>query len=698
MIPAAIRYAPIAMLLASALLAPWPATAARPSADLPVVEVIVRARAPGPVDTVVIEAAALESASRQDLGRAFTLVPGVVANQLGARNESLLKVRGFDSRQVPLYIDGIPVYLPYDGNIDLSRLTVGDVQSLRVTRGGGSVLYGPNALGGTLNVVTAHPAPGLSLSTRAGQTLDNSFNAQRSDLGGRIGYGGERWYAQASAFLQDTSFFRLSGDFTVPDPTFDVYPGRPGVQPTEDGGRRENSASRDLTTALKLGYVAASGAEYAVGYTRLDGEKQNPPYSGAPPPPAGNGVRPRFWRWPWYDKETFYAVAAVPVAGDAWVRGRAYYDSFENLLSSFDNDTYTTQNTGPAFNSAYDDYTWGGSVEAEIDGTFGVGGTTRAILHFKQDVHRETDDNDSPLERTEDQTWSLALEHERRVTDRLTLVGGLAYNALNAQTAENNANGTLVPFDLADASAVNFQFGGAYDLGNWLLGANLSRKTRFPTLKDRYSFRLGSALPNPALSDEYADQVELSAKGEVLDTQLTFTLFGSWLEDAIATVALPDTACTSPPCSQLQNIGRQRHRGGEVYLTRTLAQLGEVSLGYAYVSVQNLSQPLLATYTPRHTGRLATRSPLGNRARLLLEFIAESGRYSTSGGAQNPSVRSTGGFGVLNAGLEWDVWRDVRLLVESSNAGDRLYAIDEGFPTAGRTYSATLLWQLGETR
>jgi iron complex outermembrane receptor protein len=698
MLHAVLRIAFIAMLLAAAMTAPRLATAARPSADLPTVEVIGRTRAPGPLDAVVVEAAALESASRQDLGRAFTLVPGVVANQLGARNESLLKVRGFDSRQVPLYIDGIPVYVPYDGNIDLSRLTVGDVQSLRVTRGGGSVLYGPNALGGTLNVVTARPDAGLSLNTRAGQTLDDSFNAQRSDLGARVGYGGEHWYAQGSAFLQDTSFFRLSGDFTVPEPTFDVFPGRPGVQPTEDGGRRENSASRDLTTALKLGYVADSGAEYAVGYTRLDGEKQNPPYIGPPPPPAGNGVRPRFWRWPWYDKETFYAVAAVPVAGDSWVRGRAYYDSFENALSSFDNNTYTTQNSPAAFNSAYDDYSWGGSVETELGGNLGLGGTTRAILHFKQDVHRETDNTNAPLERTEDQTWSLAVEHERRLTDRLTVVGGLAYNALNAQQAENNANGTLVPFDLSDESALNLQFGGAYDLGDWLLGANVSRKTRFPTLKDRYSFRLGSALPNPALSDEYADQVELSARGEVLETQVALTLFGSWLEDAIASVALPDTACTSPPCTQLQNIGSQRHRGGEVYLTRTVEGLGEVSLRYAYVSVQNLSQPLLATYTPRHTARLATKSPLGSRARLLLEFVAESGRYSTSGGAQNPNVRSTGGFGVFNAGLEWDVWRDVRLLVESSNAGDRLYAIDQGFPVAGRTYSATLLWRLGETR
>lgn len=664
-------------------------------AGLPTIEVVGRRRVPGPLDGVTLDAEALQSATTRNLAQALQLVPGVTVNRVGARNEALIKLRGFDSRQVPLFIDGVPVYVPYDGNIDLSRLAVGDIRSLRVTRGGGSVLYGPNALGGTINVVTARPEAGLSLYTRASQTLDDSLDAQRSEFGGRIGYAGDHWYVQASAFRLDSDFFRLSGDFRVPDPTFDVFPGQPGVQPTEDGGRRNNSAFSDLTTALKLGYVADDGAEFAVGYQRLDGEKQNPPYIG--PPPNAGGVRPRFWRWPYYDKETFYVVGAVPVAGNGWVRGRAYYDTFQNLLRSFDNDTYTTQNTPPAFDSAYDDYTWGGSLETELS-TWGDAGTTRAIVHLKQDVHRETDDDDAPRERLEDQTWSIALEHEHRLTGALTLTGGVAYNVLNAQRAENNANGLLVPFDLEDASAFNLQVGAGYAVGDWLLGVNLSRKTRFPTLKDRYSFRLGSALPNPGLEDEFAEQVELSARGGAAGLDVGLTLFSSWLDDAIATVALPDTACTSPPCTQLQNVGRQRHRGGELSLSRVLPVVGKVSLDYAYVSISNQEQPLLPTYVPRHTLRAATRTPLGDKARLLVELRSESGRYSSSGGPQNPIVRSTAGFGLLNAGVEWDIGRKLRVLVEAANLTDRLYAIDQGFPEAGRTYSATLIWRQGETR
>ncbi|MGZ8220275.1 MAG: TonB-dependent receptor plug domain-containing protein, partial [Methylobacter sp.] len=46
---------------------------------------------------------------------------------MGARNERLIYIRGFNSRQVPLFMDGIPVYVPYDGNVDLNRFSTFDI-------------------------------------------------------------------------------------------------------------------------------------------------------------------------------------------------------------------------------------------------------------------------------------------------------------------------------------------------------------------------------------------------------------------------------------------------------------------------------------------------------------------------------------------------------------------------------------------
>ena len=77
--------------------------------------------------------------------------------RIGSRNETTVYVRGFDMRQVPLFIDGIPIYTPYDGYADLGRFTTFDVAEVRVSKGFASVLYGPNALGGAINIVSRRP-------------------------------------------------------------------------------------------------------------------------------------------------------------------------------------------------------------------------------------------------------------------------------------------------------------------------------------------------------------------------------------------------------------------------------------------------------------------------------------------------------------------------------------------------------------
>src|SRR5262245_27846189 len=81
-----------------------------------------------PADTLPahLTAETLRTLERRDLAAALPLVPGVTLINGGDRNEALVSVRGFDSRQVPLFLDGVPVYVPYDGNVDLRRFSTGD--------------------------------------------------------------------------------------------------------------------------------------------------------------------------------------------------------------------------------------------------------------------------------------------------------------------------------------------------------------------------------------------------------------------------------------------------------------------------------------------------------------------------------------------------------------------------------------------
>ena len=83
----------------------------------------------------VISSADLQRFNRDNVGQAVNMLPGVSLREGGPRNEQTVSVRGFDSRQVPVFLDGIPQYVPYDGNVDLARFTTFDLSEIRVVKG-----------------------------------------------------------------------------------------------------------------------------------------------------------------------------------------------------------------------------------------------------------------------------------------------------------------------------------------------------------------------------------------------------------------------------------------------------------------------------------------------------------------------------------------------------------------------------------
>ncbi|WP_295682565.1 TonB-dependent siderophore receptor [uncultured Nevskia sp.] len=355
------------------------AAEATPVFDLGVVEVIAK-RPLAAAMVEKIDATTLREYQRDDLSTALDLLPGVAIQNVGQRRERLISVRGFSSRQVPLFIDGVPVYVPYDGNVDLSRFGVDYVSEIVVSKGLASLLYGPNVLGGAINVISRRPTQPFETSLRYTSETGDSNDTLQTRVVGSIGGIRGNWYGHATA-----SYVNAEG-YSLPD----------SFKPTanEDGGARNNAESRDLVVSAKLGYVADSGDEYALSYYRQDGEKNVPPYAG-----SATGVQARFWRWPYWDKQSLYFTARNELGSQATVRWRAYYDQFKNALDSYDDATYTTFRRPYAFKgSEYDDYTVGGN--GDFEWRWDPRNATRVALHLKQDVHREVDAINSPSERS----------------------------------------------------------------------------------------------------------------------------------------------------------------------------------------------------------------------------------------------------------------------------------------------------------
>ncbi len=99
-----------------------------------------------PFQQNIIPQSEMENHHRLDASHALDLLSGLSLSNVGGRNESMVYVRGFDLRQVPVFIDGIPEYVPYDGYVDLARFTTFDLSEITIMKGFSSVLYGPNAM------------------------------------------------------------------------------------------------------------------------------------------------------------------------------------------------------------------------------------------------------------------------------------------------------------------------------------------------------------------------------------------------------------------------------------------------------------------------------------------------------------------------------------------------------------------------
>ena len=63
-------------------------------------------------------------------------------------------MQGISSDYIQILIDGVPIIGRRSGNFDLSRITLGNVKQIEIVKGPSSSLYGSEALGGVINIIT----------------------------------------------------------------------------------------------------------------------------------------------------------------------------------------------------------------------------------------------------------------------------------------------------------------------------------------------------------------------------------------------------------------------------------------------------------------------------------------------------------------------------------------------------------------
>ncbi|MFC7288810.1 TonB-dependent receptor plug domain-containing protein [Herminiimonas glaciei] len=611
----------------------------------------------------------LDDFNRDTLVDALDLLPGVTTTGGGQRNERMVTVRGFDSRQVPVFIDGIPIYVPYDGNVDMSRFTTYDLSTIEVAKGFSSVLYGSNTIGGAINLVTRRPVKAFEGNIGVGVRSNDKFNSNGKSTNVNLGTNQGLWYAQLGLSYLDRDAYTLSRDF------------RPVTE--QPDRERRNSYSTDKKLNIKVGLTPNATDEYALNYINQKGEKGSPPYSG-------KVDTARYWQWPAWDKESLYFISNTAIGQNSYIKTRLYYDKFTNRLTSYDDATYTSVTKGYAFRSFYDDHTYGGSVE--LGTKISDVNTLKVSLHVKKDFHKEHNLGE-PEQRSEDRTTSIGIEDTHKLTNKLDLIVGASYDKRKEEIAQKwDKTRGLYEFPVKDSSAFNPQAGLIYhtsETGNAYF--TIARKSRFPTIKQRYSGGLGTAIPNPDLSVERAINYQLGIS-EKLNSKVRVdaAIFYSDITDMmqsniVAGTVCPDSKNAGKACNQMQNIGKVASKGIELGLTAAVTNTLELGGNYTYLDRKNKSDSKFLTDAPAH--KLFTYAKWAATPSMNVIGSAEynSKRYSNDTG-----TRIANGFSMVNAKLSYTLQKDVTLEAGVNNLLDRNYAYSEGYYEEGRNFFANM--------
>jgi vitamin B12 transporter len=480
--------------------APQPDAAAMPTtggpdAADPSTIVVSATRSPVAIDRVaasvtVLDKAAIDRAGDLSVADMLLRTPGVSLSRNGGYGTATsLRIRGAESDQTVVVIDGVKLNDPSStgGGYNFANLLTGDASRIEVLRGPQSTLWGSQAIGGVVNIVTPMPT----------KSLEGSFDAEagsRRTASGRAAVGGLTgplaWRIGAQAFTTD---------------------GISAIAPDFGGRERDGYSNRSVTGRAVLTIAPGVSADvrgyYSDGRTDIDG------FSGD--------------SFEYSLNKEFVGYAGLNVdLFDGRLRNRFAYGYTNTNRDNYDPTLPRAQTFDAAGRNRRLEYQGSFALTSKIDAVFGIE-NERSRFRSVSPSSSLSVPIPAPARGTAELTGIYG-QINAEVVKGLTLTGGLRHD-------DNNRYG----------SKTLFSGGAAWALPTGtVLRASYSEGFKAPTLYQQYS-----EYGNTALNPEQAKGWEAGAEQRLWDGKVSFgaTYFERRSRDLI-TFASCTTTSTVPLC------------------------------------------------------------------------------------------------------------------------------------------------------
>ncbi len=584
---------------------------------------------------IVLDEETIEKMGASTLGDVFAKTPGLVRQygtfpSASSKSKSSISIRGMGATGTLFLIDGERLAGEVSNPYDLDRIPASEIERIEIVKGPMSTLYGADAVGGVINIITKKPTEAFqgSFGIKTGANTDGDGRNTNVDLNVR----GKKGKASYSFFVNgmDSSPYtqREQAKVLVKTKTGAVPPSQhphPGTGSMRDvydtdvtyredakvfniGAKLGYELSETLQANLSLGYMDEERDGVYIGYFHPSGIKVDTPQGKRPLPVYNVPVNS-------HDDNT-----RRNISGDLqWTATDDLFLKLKIYNSYYEKRNTTTMKYWKDFAFPNEEASAANGMNANVDITsYELSGNYALndahLLTFGTEYREEKRDatvfDSTPnMGRKEVDYKSVYLQDEWEVSDTVNVIAGARYDAIS--NAENKPT---------------FKLGVVKNFSELLnVRANFAQGYRTPDIRELYINKqtpmgliIGADVAGYDLKPEFTNAFELGASGKSGGFSYTATLFYNQIDDRIEMV--PGSL---PRSYTFKNISDAETKGMELmfdydfgngfYTALTWNELRTedkktgkdlefnpervVSLKADYSISENFSMGVLATYT-----------------------------------------------------------------------------------------------------
>ncbi len=675
-----------------------------------------------PMSTSVVTLKELEVRPMQTLDQNLALIEGlyIYRTQGPSASDAQASLRGFNgSARTLVLLDGHPVNDAYSSGVNWTGLPVNEVQSVEVARGPFSSLYGGNALGGVIHIIT-RPVERRELAVvgEYGTYNTSNYSARYSDrffqkLGLSLSYQRFQTGGYNSRVTTATPASATSGTLvTGPMPSL-TSTGTPAAIIGQGGLNWLNKHSYRLkadyaftgSTVASLQYIRQDYGYGYTGYRSYLRDANGNTVDGGAFVFNNRGVLQQlsisptsFLQGPGEQHSHFFSATVQHQFSS--VRSLRLDASYYSIPSyQFRSvGTGATEVQGPGTNTDGVRRSYHGHLQYRLSAkanNLTVGAETRHDIAANETfglgnwLVKESRLNQTFLALGRSINQSAYLQDQIAISDRLSLVAGARYDywrAYDGQSNSFNANAPLTLYPERSNNRVTAKIALAYNLPrNWNLRFSAGSAFRNPNVFDLYATSVSGSgtifRSNPALTPEKVSSWEAGARkrfGERTDFDVAY------YENYITGLIYRQTDLVADPSGRIRvniNAGGGRTRGLEAAGRQQLLPGLQFRAAYSYTNAlitRNAASPATVgkpvTFIPEH---MASGQLIGIHAKWTGTL---TGRYSAAVFSTDTGVDTTKGvpgaydpFFVMDSTVGYSINSRWQLFVTSENLLNRRY-------------------------